>query len=119
MYTENQIDQVAGKRLTTKRCGDDDSNGKVLARVDERLNAGFPLSISIFERSYLELVESEVIQPFKEKLAVAAPPAAHVPLTAKEYHAMRASDIARRYMRDTQPGGFRDQVDELIKRREI
>jgi hypothetical protein len=112
MFNETKIDQTMVQWLTTKRCGDDISNDKVLSVVNSLLANGYPLSISLFERAYLRLVADGEIKPFKEKLAVAAVPAARVPLSVKEYHAMRASEVARKCLTDPV---FKADIDRLIK----
>jgi len=111
---DNQIDYFAVQWLTTKRSGTDDENGAVLARVHALAQRGFPICVALFERAYVELLSEEAIEPFREKLAVDAAPAAHS-LTVEEYRSIPAAVIAKRYMRERAPGGFRDQVDSLIK----
>ena len=115
MYTEEQIDRIMTQWLTTKRCGTDEVNGKILGRVHELLREGFPASVSLFERAYFSLVEEKEIHPFKTKMEISETPVRHA-LTVDEYRLIPAQTVAKRYMREPD---FKRDVDSLIERKLI
>ena len=100
MNYQHQIDDTFKTWLTTKKCGDDISNAKILGRAQELVGEGFPCSVSLFHRSYLELLNEGEIQPFNEPFVPQYAPV-HTPLTVEEYRLMPASEIAKKYMKNS------------------
>lgn len=113
MVYQYQIDDVFQQWITQRRCGDDVANGLVLERIRELVADGFPLSVSLFERSYLELLNSGEIKPFREPFV---PTPERERLTVEQYNRMPAHQIAKKYMTDQV---FRADVDDLIRRKLI
>ncbi|MGC2287348.1 MAG: hypothetical protein WA542_19005, partial [Candidatus Acidiferrum sp.] len=72
---------------------------------------GFPISMSLIERSYRSLLAEGVVSLTMEPMKVEETPI-RSRLTASEYNQMNIASIRQRYAQDKD---FRQDVDELIK----
>jgi hypothetical protein len=121
MYNENEIDQtmqawMLGKRFTA----DAKTNALIRQRVEEYLEAGGYVAVSHFERAYLELLNQDLIQPFRGSITdqpSAAPAVSQDTIAFIESPRTTASQLRNRYNTDPM---FRKQYDlyEKTKTRE-
>src|ERR1700675_1982130 len=70
MNTTEQIDGTMAQWMQTKRfTADAKTNAAIRERVEALLESGGYVSTSHFERAYLELLNEDVIQPFRGSIA--------------------------------------------------
>jgi hypothetical protein len=102
---ESEIDQTMQSWMLTKRfSADATTNAAIRLRVQENLEqlGGYPAS---WERAYLELLNEDVIQPFKGSLAEQPAPAPLIPpgvIAWIENLRVSAFEQRRRYATDPQ-----------------
>jgi hypothetical protein len=113
MYsTEQEIDNTMAQWMTSKRfTPDTKTNAAIRQRVEENLEklGGYP-SMASFERAYLELLDEDVIQPFRGALSEhqAAPAISPDTIAFIESPRTTASELRHRYNTDQT---FRKQYD--------
>ena len=109
---EKQLDHVAADWLVSIRRPSQADISRVYLRAVQLVEEeGFPISKSLVERSYRELLAKGEVVLVTEKLA--PPESVKEPVLTKEmYQAMPAAVIARKYMIDRT---FKAQVDTLIE----
>jgi hypothetical protein len=116
MYNENEIDNTMVQWMTSKRFTPDaTANAAVRLRVLENLErlGGF-VSVSSWERAYLELQSEKAIPEFRGSIAEqpAAAPAISPVVAFIESPRTSASELRRRYNSDPT---FRQQYDAYEK----
>lgn len=108
MYNnESEIDQAMQSWMVTKRfTAETATNAKIRQRVLENLEQlGGYVSITSFERAYLELLDEDAIQPFRGSLAEQPPAPPLIPKEIIEFiESPRTSafEQRRRYATDPQ-----------------
>jgi hypothetical protein len=113
MYNEQEIDNTMVQWMTSKRfTADATTNAAIRERVLENLEQlGGYVSIASWERAYLELLDEDVIQPFRGALSehqAAAPAVSPDTITFIESPRTTASQLRHRYNTDQ---AFRQQYD--------
>lgn len=116
LYTEDQFAEVAAKFFTKYHFSEDlRVIHELRTRVEEHIRNGMPLSVSLFQRSWLELVSEGAIENSTTVMKVDETPQRQ-PLTADEWRRTPASECARRCLTDK---WWMDETNRLIREKKI
>ena len=115
-FSTQQFDEAFSRWITEHRCGTDEENAAVMKHAGEIADvSGVLPSPSLFERSYLELLSEKKVKEFHGKY-VAPVVEQRKRLSVEDYRRLSAREVTRKYMLG---GSFREDVDDLIRRKLI
>ncbi len=111
LAAEKKLDAAVAQWLLSTRKPSEEDLGKVYLAAVRLAEEGFPISISLIERSYRSLLAEGAVSLTMEPMKVEETPI-RSRLTASEYNQMNIASTRQRYAQDKD---FRQDVDELIK----